>query len=51
MDCSTSTRGAAVTAENVPHEQNRVDFEHHVENYDRNHEQHNAADAESQAKI
>lgn len=51
MDCSASTWGAAVTAESVPQEQNRVNFELCVDNYDRNREQYNEGDGESQGKV
>lgn len=40
-----------MTAESVPQEQNHVNFELCVDNYDRNHEQYNAGDGESQGKV
>lgn len=40
-----------MTAEGVPQEQNHVNFELRVDNYDRNHEEQNAADADSKGKI
>lgn len=40
-----------MAAESVPQEQNDVNFELHVDDYDENHEQHNGDDAESQGKV